>query len=121
MADDERPDSAAPGFLHVEEPGALGGTEPLVAVARVIQLAHVHRTTVAAAPDNARLQQFMRDTLRVLSAAMEVNPDRDQAIYWYRNAPIAEFGHRTAEQIVSEGKAEAVVTYLTSIAAGSTG
>jgi len=52
---------------------------------------------------------------------MEVNPDRGRAIYWYRNAPIAEFGHRTAEQIVSEGKAEAVVTYLTSIAAGSTG
>lgn len=59
-------------------------------------------------------------TPRILTA-MEINPDRDQAIYWYRNAPIPEFGHRTAEQIVSEGKAEAVVTYLASIAAGSTG
>ena len=45
------------------------------------QLAHVHRATVAEAPANAKLQAFMRDTLRVLSAAMGVAEDRDRAIY----------------------------------------
>ena len=39
------------------------------------QLAHVHRTTVAEAPTNAKLQHFMRDTLRVLSASMAVAGD----------------------------------------------
>lgn len=84
-------------------------------------LAGVHRTTVAAAPANAKLQQFMRDTLRVLSAAAQVNPDSNRAIYWYRNAPIPEFEHRTAEQLVAAGKSEAVVSYLISIQSGSTG
>ena len=85
------------------------------------ELAAVHRATILAAPRNAKLQHFMREALRVLSAAMEINPDRVRAIYWYRNAPIAEFGHRTAEQLVAQGKAEAVVSYLASIASGSSG
>lgn len=81
----------------------------------------MHRTTVAEAPTNAKLQTFMRDTLRVLSAAMNVSGDRDRAIYWYRNAPIPEFRHRTAEHLVSTGKTDAVVSYLLSIESGSTG
>lgn len=85
------------------------------------QLARVHRTTVAEAPANARLQGYMRDTLRVLSAAMEVAGDRDRAIYWYRNTPIPAFEHRTAEQLVSAGKTDAVVSYLLSIKTGSSG
>lgn len=85
------------------------------------QLAHVHRTTVAEAPTNARLQSFMRDTLRVLSAAMGVTGDRDRVIYWYRNTPISEFQHRTAEHLVSTGKTDAVVSYLLSIESGSSG
>lgn len=85
------------------------------------QLANVHRTTVAEAPTNAKLQHFMRDTLRVLSATMAVSGDRDRAIYWYRNTPVPEFQHRTAEQLVSAGKTDAVVSYLLSIESGSTG
>lgn len=85
------------------------------------QLAHVHRSTVAEAPSNTKLQQFMRDSLRVLSAAAQVSGDRDRAVYWFRNSPIVEFEHRTAEQLVSDGRVDAVVAYLGSIASGSTG
>ncbi|WP_407352757.1 DNA-binding protein [Luteimonas sp. R10] len=85
------------------------------------QLARVHRTTVADAPANARLQQYMRDALRVLSAASETGGERAHAIDWYRNAPIPEFEHRTAEQLVSAGKADAVISYLLSTGGGSTG
>lgn len=85
------------------------------------QLAHVHRSTVAEAPSNARLQRFMRDTLRVLSAVMEITSDRDRAIYWYRNTPISEFDHRTAEQLVSDGHTDAVVSYVIASASGSSG
>jgi hypothetical protein len=61
------------------------------------------------------------DALRVLSAAMGVTGDRDRATYWYRNTPIPEFQHRTAEHLVSAGKTDAVVAYLLSIESGSTG
>jgi hypothetical protein len=85
------------------------------------QLAHVHRTTVSEAPSNARLQGFMRESLQVISAALEVAQDRDRAFFWYRNAPIPEFGHRTAEQLVADHKTDAVLAYLRSVRGGSTG
>jgi uncharacterized protein (DUF2384 family) len=85
------------------------------------QLAHVHRATVSEAPTNARLQTFMREALRVLSAAVDVARDRERAIYWYRNSPIPEFQHRTAEQLVADQKTEAVLSYLASISSGSSG
>jgi hypothetical protein len=85
------------------------------------KLAGVHRTTVTETPSNARLQGFLREAMRALSAAYEVTHDRDRSIFWFRNTPIPEFGHRTAETIVAEGKTDAVIAYLTSIAAGSSG
>src|SRR6202795_2515449 len=78
------------------------------------KLAGVHRTTVTETPSNARLQGFLREALRALSAAYEVTHDRDRSIFWFRNTPIPEFGHRTAETIVAEGKIDAVIAYLTS-------
>jgi transcriptional regulator with XRE-family HTH domain len=85
------------------------------------KLAGVHRTTVTETPSNARLQRYLREALRALSAAFEVTHDRDRSIFWFRNSPIPEFGHRTAETLVAEGKTDAVVAYLSSIAAGSSG
>jgi Protein of unknown function (DUF2384) len=84
-------------------------------------LAGVHRTTVTETPTNARLQSFLREALRALSAAYEITRDRDRSIFWFRNAPIPEFGYRTAEHLVATGQTEAVIRYLTSIAAGSSG
>jgi len=90
-------------------------------VQELAQLAHVHRATVSEAPANAKLQGFMREALRVLSAAFDVVRDRQRAIYWYRNSPIPEFQHRTAEQLVAERKTDAVLSYLASIGSGSSG
>jgi hypothetical protein len=123
--------SAIHGFQQFAR-GLQAEDQPLIAPERfaaafhlrqqdLAELAHVHRATVSAAPANIKLQHFMRDTLRVLSAAMEINPDQAQAMYWYKNSPIPEFQHLTSEQLVSAGKTEAVVSYLLSIASGSTG
>ena len=85
------------------------------------RLAGVHRTTVTETPANARLQHYLREALRALSGAYEVTQDRDRSIFWFRNTPIPEFGHRTAERLVAEGKTEVIIRYLTSITAGSSG
>jgi hypothetical protein len=85
------------------------------------QLAHVHRATVSEAPGNLKLQTYLRNSLKVISAALEVAQDRDRALYWYRNVPISEFGHQTAEQLVAGQKTDAVLAYLQSIGSGSSG
>ena len=103
----------APG-LPVIEPERFAAALHLQ-TRELAELAQVHRTTVSEAPTNPRLQHFMREALRVLSAAFEVTQDRDRALYGYRNAPIAEFNHQTAERLVADHKTEAVLAYLTSI------
>jgi hypothetical protein len=85
------------------------------------KLAGVHRTTVTENPSNARLQGFLRNALKVLTAALEVAGDRDRAIYWFRSVPIPEFDHQTAEELVGMCRTDAVLRYLTSIASGSSG
>jgi hypothetical protein len=47
--------------------------------------------------------------------------DISKAIYWYRNEPIAEYGHRTAAELVADGHFEAVLSYLRDLENGARG
>ena len=47
--------------------------------------------------------------------------DGDRAIFWYRNAPIAPFDYKTAEELVSEGRTEDLIRYIQSLEAGALG
>lgn len=84
-------------------------------------LARVHRNTVSTAPNSPKLQAAMRDVVRVLSAAHALSGDMDRALFWFRNHPIRDFGHRTAMSLVEEGKAQALMDYLESLSGGATG
>lgn len=54
----------------------------------------------------------------VLRVAAQIEPEPAAVMDWYRQERIAEFGHLTAEQLVSLGRAEAVVVFLCSIRDG---
>ncbi|MDQ3185148.1 MAG: DUF2384 domain-containing protein [Pseudomonadota bacterium] len=83
--------------------------------------AHVHRNTISRAPESESVQQFLREALRVLRAAMNVSNDMDHAIFWYRNDPLSVFGYKTAEQLVTEGRTEDLLRYIESLEAGAAG
>lgn len=84
-------------------------------------LARVHRNTVNRMPSSPALQKFLREALRVIAAAADLNGDSQRALYWFRNQPIADFGYKTPETIVSEGKTDELVRYIEAIGAGSAG
>jgi hypothetical protein len=42
-------------------------------------------------------------------------------MFWYRNEPLPVFGYKTAEQLVSDGRAEDVIRYVVSLEAGAAG
>ena len=63
----------------------------------------------------------MQDEQRVITEALKVTQDQDRAIDWYRNTPIAEFNHQTAEQLIADHKIDALLKYLASIRSGWTG
>jgi len=42
-------------------------------------------------------------------------------MFWYRNEPLPVFGYKTAEQLVSDGRADDVIRYVVSLEAGAAG
>lgn len=90
-------------------------------VQEVAEGAHVHRNTVRERPSSPAVQKYLRDLLRVLSAAEAVTGDRRRAAFLIRNEPLRVFDHKTADQLIREGHAEDVIGYLESIAGGAAG
>lgn len=91
-----------------------------VKVASLAELTGVHRNTLRN-PSSERLQGRMREMVKVISAAAELTGDLDKAIYWYRNEPIADYGHRTAGELVADGQVEAVLAYIRDLENGARG
>ena len=83
--------------------------------------AHVHRNTISRAPGSQGVQDFLREALRIIKAATDLNGDLNKALSWYRNQPLSVFGYKTAERLVSEGRTEDLLRYLASIEAGAAG
>lgn len=121
-------DSGFNAFLaQLQEPG-----KPIISPLRFAQmlhleqqklaeLAHVHRNTVSRMPASPRLQDFLRDAVRVLAAAFALAGSADRALYWFRSHPIQDFDYKTAEALVSEGRANSVIQYIESLNSGASG
>ncbi len=123
----ERRTTAISGFVEsLQEPrtpyispkrfsAALG-----VQVAGLAGLAGVHRNTLRN-PASERLQDKLREMVKVISAAATLTGDVSKAIFWYRNEPIADYDHKTAAELVAEGHADAVMTHLRDLENGASG
>lgn len=91
-----------------------------VKVANLAELTGVHRNTLRN-PSSERLQGRFREMVKVISAAAELTGDIDKAIYWYRNEPIADYGHRTVAELIADGEVEAVLAYIRDLENGARG
>lgn len=123
----ERRTTAISGFVEsLQEPrmpyispkrfsAALG-----VQIAGLANLAGVHRNTLRN-PASERLQDKLREMVKVISAAATLTGDVSKAIFWYRNEPIADYDHKTAAELVAEGHADAVMTHLRDLENGASG
>ncbi len=65
----------------------------------------------------------MRDSaqLRIMQLAMAISGDSKTASDWYWHQPLEPFDEKTADCLVSEGRAEDVIRYLHSIEIGVVG
>ena len=123
----ERRTTAISGFVEsLQEPrtpyispkrfsAALG-----VQVAGLANLAGVHRNTLRN-PASERLQDKLREIVKVISAAATLTGDVSKAIFWYRNEPIADYDHKTAAELVADGHTDAVIAHLRDLENGASG
>ena len=83
--------------------------------------AHVHRNTLSRAPDAESVQRYLRESVRVMRAAVDVTGSVEKAIFWFKNNPLAPFDYKTPQELVSEGRTEPLVRYIQSLQAGFAG
>ena len=83
--------------------------------------AHVHRNTPTARPQAPQLQKYLQDMVRVLAVATEMTGDEKRAAFLVRNEPLRAFEYKTVDALVQEGRADAVIAYLESLAGGAAG
>ncbi|WP_439546653.1 antitoxin Xre/MbcA/ParS toxin-binding domain-containing protein [Sandarakinorhabdus sp.] len=91
-----------------------------VQFSRLADIIGVHRNTMRN-PASERLQDRLRDMVRVITAAAELTGDTDRAVYWFMNEPIATLRRRTAAELVADGHTDAVLVHLEELSNGATG
>ncbi len=65
-----------------------------------------------------RTQSRLRDVAEIINRVLSWSGSVPLAFAWYRSQPLPAFGDRTAEDLVREGRAEAVKRHLSRIAVG---
>jgi hypothetical protein len=63
-------------------------------------------------------QARLRDLVEIIGRILPWAGSLQQAFAWYRAEPLPSFGDQTAEDLVKEGRADAVKKYLSRIAVG---
>jgi hypothetical protein len=63
-------------------------------------------------------QGRLRDMVEIIGRVLPWAGSVPQAFAWYRAQPLPSFGDQTAEDLVKEGRAEAVKAYLARMAVG---
>ncbi|MGJ0485008.1 MAG: antitoxin Xre/MbcA/ParS toxin-binding domain-containing protein [Methylomicrobium sp.] len=113
-------------FLHqvITEDG-------IVAASTLAKVLHITQTDLAEATGlsldsvskRARLksrstQARLRDTVEIINRVSAWSGGVGRAFAWFRSQPLPSFGDKTAEDLVKEGRADAVKNYLARIADG---
>ena len=75
----------------------------------------LHRTARAMAP---KTQARVGEMLEIVQRVTDWAGGTPQAMAWYRAQPLPEFGGRTAESLVKDGKAGALRDWLDHVALG---
>jgi hypothetical protein len=118
--------SAARDFLsEVVSADGFIATDRLTGELRItrMELANAAGLSREAVSKSVRLkarstQARLRDVVEIINRILPWAGSVQQAFAWYRAQPIPSFGDQTAEDLVKEGRAEAVKRYLSRIAVG---
>lgn len=106
----------------VRDAGAISptrlGDKLHMPMSRLAKLTRLHRNTLSLAPTSPAAQDRLGEITRIIATAADLAGDEGRAIVWFRHQPLPGFGNATAEQLVSEGHAHAVLDYLSALGDG---
>lgn len=69
----------------------------------------------------AQLRKYMQDLARVYAVVDSMTGNNGLVMFLLRSVPIKALGNKTADALIQDGRADAVIAYLESIAGGAAG
>lgn len=81
-------------------------------LARLAEVTRLHRNTLSGNAGSPATQERLSEITRIVAKAAELAGDEGRAIIWFRHQPLPGFGGDTAEELVADGHAPAVLAYL---------
>lgn len=78
----------------------------------------VARNTLTAKTGARKVDAALSPVVRILSMASEMAGDEQRAAIWFKHQPIPGWAGKTAYDLVHEGKAEKVLSYLEAVRSG---
>lgn len=82
---------------------------PMTGLARVARL---NRNTLSSKARSTAVQSRLGEIAHIIARATELAGDEGRAIIWFRHQPITGFSGKSAKQLVEDGHATAVLSYL---------
>ena len=92
-----------------------------IEISALAEQARVHPQTMKVAPQSESVQRYLRDVVRAIKAATDLSGDLDKSLFWYRNHPLQPFHYQTADQVVADGKIDALLRYISMLEVGASG
>ena len=98
---------------------ARGLAEALgITLGELSALSGVARNTLAAGRTTRKADAALSPITRILSMATEMTGSQQRAALWFKHQPIPGWAGKSAIDLVREGKAENVLTYLEAVRSG---
>jgi uncharacterized protein (DUF2384 family) len=82
------------------------------------KLVGVARNTLTAKSATRKVDAALSPVVRILTMATEMAGGESRAVIWFKHQPIPGWAGKTAYDLVGEGKADRVLTYLEAVRSG---
>lgn len=88
-------------------------------LAEQLELTQVELGKVVGVFGELQVDPTLKTSASILAMATEMAGDEKRAVFWLKQQPIPAYGGRTAYDLLGEGKADAVFTYLETVRLGA--
>lgn len=82
------------------------------------RLIGVARNTLNASASARKVDQALGPVVRILAMATDMAGDEHRAALWFKHQPLPGWAGKTAYDLVGEGKADQVLSYLEAVRSG---
>ncbi len=90
-----------------------------IPMSHLARITRVHRNSLSQHPGSVAVQGRLGEVARIIATASDLlGGNTGKALVWFRHQPLSGFDGQTAEELVADGHADAVLAHLATLRDG---